>query len=277
MDEIAEIAKSFDGIIVSLAIIIEIAHYTQVICGIRAEWDEKKRYQQPFATWFMSLACCFGGGIIIHLVIGKPALTPLANTQSLMLMTIVWWHIFYSPKDAIYSFVTVKPIALVVSFLKEMIRTRKIIKGVKLSYAVYPQSLFVCTVLGMVGACGGGFVKNAAIMLRSEWTVNSVKNFSFSVVTKFCLVFSLLYNLQIRSILPVTFETVVLAQFVVMFLYAASAKFGVASDPFHPLEAAITGLVVDYSAFVGPVATKEVPKKEEKAPKKSKSKSKKDD
>lgn len=46
--------------------------------------DPKKSRQQPFATWFMSLMCCMGGGMLVHLFTGKPAFTPLLNTQVIL-------------------------------------------------------------------------------------------------------------------------------------------------------------------------------------------------
>ncbi|XP_077966432.1 trimeric intracellular cation channel type 1B.2-like [Styela clava] len=164
--DVSSIADATNNLIVYLATIIEIAHYTLVIYGVRNDWDVNKARKQPVATWLMSIACCYGGGMIISVCVGKPALTPLSNNQSVLMMTIVWWHIFYSPKDVIYNLLSWKPAMLVIVLGKEMIRTRKIIKGilegVKLGRGAFPDSLLICTILGMFGACGGGFVKNAA-------------------------------------------------------------------------------------------------------------------
>nr|XP_039256857.1 trimeric intracellular cation channel type B-like [Styela clava] len=174
--DVSLIADATNNLIVYLATIIEIAHYTLVIYGVRNDWDVNKARKQPVATWLMSIACCYGGGMIISVCVGKPALTPLSNNQSVLMMTIVWWHIFYSPKDVIYNLSSWKPAMLVIVLGKEMIRTRKIIKGVKLGRGAFPDSLLICTILGMFGACGGGFVKNAATFVRKQWNHETVKS-----------------------------------------------------------------------------------------------------
>nr|XP_039259326.1 trimeric intracellular cation channel type B-A-like isoform X4 [Styela clava] len=268
--DVSLIADATNNLIVYLATIIEIAHYTLVIYGVRNDWDVNKARKQPVATWLMSIACCYGGGMIISVCVGKPALTPLSNNQSVLMMTIVWWHIFYSPKDVIYNLLSWKPAMLVIVLGKEMIRTRKIMKGVKLGRGAFPDSLLICTILGMFGACGGGFVKNAATFVRKQWNHETVKSIHLAIVTKLSLLFSLLYNLQLLGILPISFNTVVLLQLTVMFLISASSKFGVNFDPFHRIEKIITSCVIDYSAYGGAEEEKSPQKKarEEKSPEK---------
>ncbi|XP_077966409.1 trimeric intracellular cation channel type B-A-like [Styela clava] len=264
--DVSSIADATNNLIVYLATIIEIAHYTLVIYEVRNDWDVNKARKQPVVTWLMSIACCYGGGMIISVCVGKPALTPLSNNQSVLMMTIVWWHIFYSPKDVIYNLLSWKPAMLVIVLGKEMIRTRKIIKGisegVKLGRGAFPDSLLICTILGMFGACGGGFVKNAATFVRKQWNHETVKSIHLATVTKLSLLFSLLYNLQLLGILPISFNTVVLLQLTVMFLISASSKFGVNFDPFHRIEKIITSCVIDYSAYGGAEEEKTPQKKD---------------
>ncbi|XP_077966404.1 trimeric intracellular cation channel type B-like [Styela clava] len=174
--DVSSIADATNNLIVYLATIIEIAHYTLVIYGVRNDWDVNKARKQPVATWLMSIACCYGGGMIMSVCVGKPALTPLSNNQSVLMMTIVWWHIFYSPKDVIYNLLSWKPAMLVIVLGKEMIRTTKIIKA-------FPDSLLICTILGMFGACGGGFVKNAATFVRKQWNHETSNKAQSSVLS----------------------------------------------------------------------------------------------
>nr|XP_039259859.1 uncharacterized protein LOC120336279 isoform X1 [Styela clava] len=144
--------------------------------------------------------------------------------------------------------------------------------GVKLGRGAFPDSLLICTILGMFGACGGGFVKNAATFVRKQWNHETVKSIHLAIVTKLSLLFSLLHNLQLLGILPISFNTVVLLQLTVMFLISASSKFGVNFDPFHRIEKIITSCVIDYSAHGGAEEEKSPQKKavEEKSPEKKK-------
>lgn len=246
---VSVIADTTEDLIKSLAFFIEIAHYCVVIYGVRKEWDSARARKQPVATYLMSIACCFGGGMLTSIAVGKPAMTPLSNNQSVLMMTIIWWLVFYSPMDAVFALLSWPPVFIIILTMKEMIRTRKIIKGVKLARNVFPGSLLICTFIGMLAACGGGFIKNAACIAREKWDHHSVKQVHFSPITKFSLLFSLLYNLQLLGVLDVSFNTVVFLQFIVMSCVSIDSKFGFHTDPFRPIEMMVTSIVVDYSAF----------------------------
>ncbi|CAK8680754.1 trimeric intracellular cation channel type B-A-like [Clavelina lepadiformis] len=250
MEVLESVAGQMDELLTNrLSLICNFAHFSVVILGIKQTWGETQSRSQPFATWFMSMICCFGGGCLVHVFVGKPLLTPFTNTEMVILATIVWWLVFYAPADLFHSFLQPTPVKIVFLFLKEMLRTRKIMKGVALAREVYPSSLLLCTALGMLGACGGGFIKNTALLLRATWNQESIKTFSFSVISKCCLLFAALYNLQLDGQCPFSAKVIALLQTTTMFSVVVGALFGFQLDFFSPLEGTLSSTFVNYSAF----------------------------
>uniref|UniRef100_H2XSV4 Uncharacterized protein n=1 Tax=Ciona intestinalis TaxID=7719 RepID=H2XSV4_CIOIN len=68
-------------------------------------------------------------------------LMPLANTEALTLATLVWWLVFYTPRNAFQVTTQWFPVSVVTMLLKELIRTKKIIKGI--IHLLFCQRIFM--------------------------------------------------------------------------------------------------------------------------------------
>lgn len=245
-----KIGLQMDSLLSSALLIpCEICHYTVVISSVKEQWATDKSSKQPFATWFMSMICCFGGGCLVNFCVGNPVLISLLNTQSLALASLIWWLVFYCPLNAFSSIVLWSPLNAFILLLKEVIRTRKILKAVKLARGVYSSSFLLCTVIGMFGACGGGILKNSAGFISNIWDKNSIKLFSFALVTKFCLLFSALYTLHFSGYITTPITTIALYQATTIYGFVLSSKLGFGFDPFALLEKMLCSVFVDYSLF----------------------------
>uniref|UniRef100_H2Z018 Uncharacterized protein n=1 Tax=Ciona savignyi TaxID=51511 RepID=H2Z018_CIOSA len=200
------------------------------------------------------MACCFGGGCLVNLCVGKPPLMPFNNSEAIFLASLVWWLVFYTPKNAFHFTVQWLPVSTMIMLLKELLRTKKIMKGVMLARSVYPSSYLICTLLGMLAACGGGFIKNLALLLTSQWSPNSIKTFQLSVLTKLCLLFSFVYVMQINGFVTLPLEVIALLQATTIFAYTIGNRLKMTIDPFATVESIMCSIFVDYTAFTRPNA-----------------------
>src|SRR5687768_10505291 len=112
----------------------------------------------------------FSGTILATFLLGEPLLEPLKNTESLILATIIWYLIFYSPLDIAYLLSKTLPCRLIFASLKEMGRCHKVLDGVNAAAKVYPQSYLAMALIGMIRGNGSAFMKPIVRILRGAWT-----------------------------------------------------------------------------------------------------------
>ncbi|TRY65207.1 hypothetical protein DNTS_009429, partial [Danionella cerebrum] len=87
--------------------------------------------RSPFACWFSSMLYCFGGAVLSALMMADAPVAPLSNTTNLMLASLMWYLVFYCPQDAVYSLASILPLRLVLTAMKEVTRTWKVlVRGV---------------------------------------------------------------------------------------------------------------------------------------------------
>merc|ERR1711874_178686 len=96
--------------------------------------------KHPLALWVSSMLVIFAGGILANLLLGEPVLAPLKNNNQLLLSTIVWYLIFYSPFDVGYKFFKFLPIKVICAALKEVYRAKKVHDGVTHAAKLFPNA-----------------------------------------------------------------------------------------------------------------------------------------
>lgn len=73
----------------------------------------------------------FAGGMVASGLLGEPILGPLKNTPQLLVATICWYIVFYTPFDIGYKVSKFLPVKLVASAMKEIYRAKKVSFGEK--------------------------------------------------------------------------------------------------------------------------------------------------
>lgn len=68
----------------------------------------------------------FAGGMVASGLLGEPILGPLKNTPQLLVATICWYIVFYTPFDIGYKVSKFLPVKLVASAMKEIYRAKKV-------------------------------------------------------------------------------------------------------------------------------------------------------
>lgn len=73
----------------------------------------------------------FAGGMVASALLGEPILGPLKNSPQLLVATICWYIVFYTPFDIGYKVSKFLPVKLVASAMKEIYRAKKVRSGLE--------------------------------------------------------------------------------------------------------------------------------------------------
>lgn len=197
----------------------------------------------------------YSGGILSSFLLGEPILGVFKNTNSLLLSTVVWYLIFYSPFDTIYRFCKFLPVKIILSTMKEVTRCKKVHDGVAHAAKVYPTGYVIMAIIGTVKGNGAAFMRLIERILRGVWTPNAVeimaptlyvKNlffkfylifFFFFSATKASLAASILFIIDKKTDYISVPHSLIYFGIVIFFAYfkLSSMLLGI-HDPFVPFE-----------------------------------------
>lgn len=182
----------------------DMAHYIISVMSLREQPGALEVSQRsPFACWFSSMLYCFGGAVLSALMMADAPVAPLSNTTNLLLASLMWYLVFYCPLDAVYSLASVLPVRLVLTAMKEVTRTWKVLGGVTQAGRKYKDGLFVMIAVGWAKGAGGGLLSNFEQLVRGVWKPETNELLKMSYPTKVTLLGSVLFSLQQCSFLPV--------------------------------------------------------------------------
>ncbi|XP_043090349.1 trimeric intracellular cation channel type B [Puntigrus tetrazona] len=182
----------------------DMAHYIISVMSLREQPGALEVSQRsPFACWFSSMLYCFGGAVLSALMMADAPVAPLSNTTNLLLASLMWYLVFYCPLDAVYSLASVLPMRLVLSAMKEVTRTWKVMGGVTQAGRKYEDGLFVMIAVGWAKGAGGGLLSNFEQLVRGVWKPETNELLKMSYPTKVTLLGSVLFSLQQCRFLPI--------------------------------------------------------------------------
>ncbi|XP_052393540.1 trimeric intracellular cation channel type B [Carassius gibelio] len=182
----------------------DIAHYIISVMSLREQPGALEVSQRsPFACWFSSMLYCFGGAVLSALMMADAPVTPLTNTSNLLLASLMWYLVFYCPLDAVYSLASVFPVRLVLTAMKEVTRTWKVLGGVTQAGRKYKDGLFVMIAVGWAKGAGGGLLRNFEQLVRGVWKPETNELLKMTYPTKVTLLGSVVFSLQQCHFLPI--------------------------------------------------------------------------
>ena len=76
-----------------------------------------------------------------------------------MLASVVWWAVFYSPGDLVYSLAKNKLLYLPICVVKEIIRGKKLVGGISAARAVFPDNELIIIIIAVIKGNGSSFMK----------------------------------------------------------------------------------------------------------------------
>ena len=82
--------------------------------------------------------------------LGKPILDAFGNEYLLLVATLIYLVVYFSPFDVGYKLIKLLPIYIVVCTIKEVYRPLKIAKGLKEGAEFKPDSMFVPILIGIL-------------------------------------------------------------------------------------------------------------------------------
>jgi TRIC channel len=63
--------------------------------------------RHPLSCWLSSMVVCFAGSFLANFLLGEPMVATFKRHEDIVLATVVWYLIFYSPFDIVSLFALV--------------------------------------------------------------------------------------------------------------------------------------------------------------------------
>ncbi|XP_010891134.1 trimeric intracellular cation channel type B [Esox lucius] len=230
----------------------DMAHYVVSVMALREQPGAREVAQRsPFACWFSSMLYCFGGGVLSGLMMAEAPIAPLSNSTNIILASVIWYLVFYSPQDAVYSCTALFPLRLVLTAMKEVTRTWKVLGGVTQAQSKYKDDLLVMIAVGWAKGAGGGLISNFEQLVRGVWKPESNELLKMTYPTKVTLIGAVLFALQQNQYLPVQRHHLMLLYTVFIVVNKTRMMLtGSSTSPFAPIES-----LVYRTLFSGPTAS----------------------
>ncbi|XP_035762863.1 trimeric intracellular cation channel type B isoform X2 [Neolamprologus brichardi] len=194
---------------------------------------------------------CFGGAVLSGIMLAEPPVAPLSNSTGVLLASVIWYLVFYCPMDLVYACASPLPLRLVLSGMKEVTRTWKVLGGVTQAHSKYKDGLLVMIAIGWARGAGGGLISNFEQLVRGVWKPETNELLKMSYPTKITLIGAVLFALQQTHYLP-------LQKHHLMFIYTVFIVVnksrmmltGSSTSPFATIESALyKTLFAGYSPY----------------------------
>lgn len=219
----------------------ELAHYIVSVMALRAQQGAMEVSRvSPLACWFSAMLFCFGGAVLSAIMMAEPAVAPLSNGSAILLATIVWYLVFYCPGDLLFLCAEVLPVRLVLTGMREVSRTWKMLGGVAMAHAKYKDSLLVMIANGLARGAGGGLIRNFEQLVRGVWRPETNELLRMTYPTKITLIGAVLFSLQQTQYLPVQKNHLLLLY--IVFVIANGSRMmltGSSASPFACVESVL--------------------------------------
>lgn len=218
----------------------DIAH--SLLCALAVREDlgagaQSFSRKHPLACWLSTMLVIFAGGMVANGLLGEPVLAPLKNTPQLVIGTVTWYIVFYTPFDVGYKVAKFLPVKVVASAMKEIYRAKKVYDGVSHAGKLYPNAYVIMIIVGTLKGNGAGFTKLVERLIRGAWTPTAMETMQPSFYTKASLVASVIFVLDKKTDLISAPHALVYFGIVIFFVYfkLSSILLGI-HDPFVPFE-----------------------------------------
>ncbi|XP_050674528.1 trimeric intracellular cation channel type 1B.1 [Leptidea sinapis] len=218
----------------------DIAH--SLLCALSVREDlgtgaQAFSRKHPLSCWLSTMLVIFAGGMVANGLLGEPILAPLKNTPQLLIGTVTWYVVFYTPFDVGYKVAKFLPVKVVAATMKEIYRAKKVYDGVSHAAKLYPNAYIIMIIIGTIKGNGAGFTKLVERLIRGAWTPTAMETMQPSFYTKASLVASIMFVLDKKTDLISAPHALVYFGIVIFFVYfkLSSILLGI-HDPFVPFE-----------------------------------------
>jgi len=233
--EAASTLKSLPG---QHSLVFDLCYYVLASLSVRAEASQAGRRNHPLASWLAAMSASFAGSLIANPLLGKPVLAAVSDEYQVMLASVVWWAVFYSPGDLVYSLAKNKLLYLPICVVKEIIRGKKLVGGISAARAVFPDNELIIIIIAVIKGNGSSFMKPITKLILGDWAPSKSEILKMSATSKACaagVLLLLLHNLGFIS--NIVSEDCLYVSIVTTFLLIKlSSILADPVDPFKPVE-----------------------------------------
>jgi len=224
--------------------VFDICHFILAALAIRKEVGLPFSRSNPLATWLATMTASFAGSMIANPLLGKPILGALSNEYNVILATLVWWAVFYSPGDMVYSIVNIQALYIPICIIKEIYRGKKTLGGINDASKVFPDQELLMVMIGLIKGNGSGFMKPFTRLVCGTWQPGKTELLSMSTTSKECLVAALLMVADKAGYIPsaLSGDLLYLVIILTFLMVKLSGLLAEPVDPFTSLETSVATL-----------------------------------
>eukprot|EP00092_Neocalanus_flemingeri_P015172 GFUD01016389.1.p1 GENE.GFUD01016389.1~~GFUD01016389.1.p1 ORF type:complete len:266 (+),score=54.72 GFUD01016389.1:46-843(+) len=231
-------ASQLQGLPSAWSPLFDICHFLLAALAVRKEVGVGFSRSNPLATWLATMTASFAGSMIANPLLGKPILGALSNEYNIMLASVIWWGVFYSPGDLLYSLAKNQVLYVPMCVVKEIYRAKKTLGGINDAAKVFPDQELLMVMIGLIKGNGSGFMRPVTRLVCGVWRPASTELLAISVTTKECLVAAMaIVACQTGHLSPYMSSDLlyllIVSTFIMIKLAALVAQ---PIDPFEPLE-----------------------------------------
>merc|ERR1711973_484456 len=249
------IAEQLQALPANLFPLFDICHFLLAALAVRKEVGIPFSRSNPLATWIATVTASLAGSMVANPLLGKPIFGAIGSEFNLFLATVIWWAVFYSPGDIVYSVVKSQPFYVPICVIKEIYRAKKTLGGINDAAKVYPDHELIQIAVGLIKGNGSGFIKPLTRFVCGKWTPESSELLKLSVTSKECLVAAVLMVADGAGYIPRPLSgdllyLIIVTSFIMIKLSGVLAE---PIDPFVPLDSMValgTGALWDSSEDV---------------------------
>jgi len=218
----------------------DIAHYAMMVMAVREDLATGATLfsrKHPLSCLLSSMMMCFAGSFLANFLMGEPMLVPFKHHDDILLASVVWYLVFYSPFDVVYKIAKFLPFKVALGVMKEVQRAHKVHSGVLHAMKVYPNAYLVMIIVGTVKGAGSGVIRTFEQLVRGVWVPMANEMLRPSFYTKACVAASIVFVLEKKSNLLSAPHELIYFGVVGFFVYfkLSSILLGI-HDPFMPFE-----------------------------------------
>lgn len=229
--------------------VFDACHYLLTALQVRDDIQQHQAVSQhftrrhPLSCWLSTMLLSFSGSFLSNFLLGFSPIKDFVHYQHLLLATMCWYLVFYSPFDLIARLIRFIPIRIILGIAKEIQRTRKIFDGVHSTLTLYPDGYLIVILIGAIKGCGGSFMLSVDRFIRGIWLPTQHEFLFPTFATKACFISSTIFLVDYLQVVQFERELIYLCV-VSMFVYVrVITVFFKQYDPLMPFENLSSGLL----------------------------------
>jgi len=241
------LAATLQGLPATWFPLFDLAHFSLAALAVRKDVGLQFSRQKPLACWIATMTACFAGSIIANPLLGKPILGAVSNETTVLLASIVWWAVFYSPADLVYSLLTNQALYIPICVAKEIYRAKKVLGGIADGRKVFPDNELLMVAVGLIKGNGSGLLKPLTRLVCGSWEPARSELLALSATSRECFLAAILLVADQAGSLPALLagDALYLAIVSTFLLVKLSSTLTSSTlDPTRPLEQAAAWLAL---------------------------------